>query len=31
VVDGGVLAQQRSANVDTFPLSNFPDMPHDLE
>jgi 2-hydroxycyclohexanecarboxyl-CoA dehydrogenase len=31
VVDGGVLAQQRSANVDTFPLSNFPDIAHDLE
>ncbi|MFC3863128.1 SDR family NAD(P)-dependent oxidoreductase [Deinococcus antarcticus] len=27
VVDGGVLVQQRSANVDTFPLSNFPDVP----
>lgn len=24
VVDGGVLVQQRSANVDTFPLSRFP-------
>lgn len=23
-VDGGVLAQQRSANVDTFPVSGFP-------
>ncbi|MGM9321649.1 SDR family NAD(P)-dependent oxidoreductase [Deinococcus aquaticus] len=27
VIDGGVLVQQRSANVDTFPLSNFPDVP----
>jgi len=25
-VDGGVLVQQRSANVDTFPLSQFPDV-----
>lgn len=24
VVDGGVLVQQRSANVDTFPLTRFP-------
>jgi 3-oxoacyl-[acyl-carrier protein] reductase len=24
VVDGGVLVQQRSAPVDTFPLSRFP-------
>jgi 3-oxoacyl-[acyl-carrier protein] reductase len=24
LVDGGVLAQQRSAPVDTFPLSSFP-------
>ncbi len=31
VVDGGVLAQQRSANVDTFPLSNFPTVKADLE
>ncbi|AFZ67701.1 SDR family NAD(P)-dependent oxidoreductase [Deinococcus peraridilitoris] len=30
VVDGGVLAQQRSANVDTFPLTSFPDIPADL-
>jgi 3-oxoacyl-[acyl-carrier protein] reductase len=27
VVDGGVLVQQRSAPVDTFPLSRFPDLP----
>jgi NAD(P)-dependent dehydrogenase (short-subunit alcohol dehydrogenase family) len=27
VVDGGVLVQQRSAPVDTFPLSRFPKMP----
>lgn len=27
VVDGGVLVQQRSANVDTFPLSRFPEVP----
>jgi len=26
-VDGGVLVQQRSANVDTFPLSAFPKVP----
>jgi NAD(P)-dependent dehydrogenase (short-subunit alcohol dehydrogenase family) len=31
VVDGGVLVQQRSANVDTYPLSNFPTIPHDLD
>ena len=31
VVDGGVIAQQRSANVDTFPLSNFPNIEADLE
>ncbi|MBB6097339.1 3-oxoacyl-[acyl-carrier protein] reductase [Deinobacterium chartae] len=30
VVDGGVLAQQRSANVDTFPLSRFPTIEPDL-
>lgn len=29
-VDGGVLIQQRSANVDTFPLSNFPNVEADL-
>lgn len=29
-VDGGVLVQQRSANVDTFPLSDFPTVPNDL-
>lgn len=29
-VDGGVLVQQRSANVDTFPLSSFPEIPPDL-
>lgn len=29
-VDGGVLVQQRSANVDTFPLSAFPEVPADL-
>ena len=27
VVDGGVLVQQRSAPVDTFPLSRFPKVP----
>jgi NAD(P)-dependent dehydrogenase (short-subunit alcohol dehydrogenase family) len=27
VVDGGVLVQQRSAPVDTFPLSRFPKLP----
>jgi 3-oxoacyl-[acyl-carrier protein] reductase len=26
VVDGGVLVQQRSAPVDTFPLSRFPKL-----
>jgi len=26
VVDGGVLVQQRSAPVDTFPVSSFPDL-----
>ena len=26
-VDGGVLVQQRSAPVDTFPVSRFPHMP----
>jgi 3-oxoacyl-[acyl-carrier protein] reductase len=25
-VDGGLLAQQRSANVDTFPVSRFPKL-----
>jgi 3-oxoacyl-[acyl-carrier protein] reductase len=30
-VDGGALIQQRSANVDTFPLSNFPKVEADLE
>ena len=30
-VDGGVLIQQRSANVDTFPLSNFPKVEADLD
>ncbi|GHF42524.1 SDR family NAD(P)-dependent oxidoreductase [Deinococcus metalli] len=29
-VDGGVLAQQRSANVDTFPVEGFPVIPADL-
>lgn len=29
VVDGGVLVQQRSANVDTFPLSRFPLVPQE--
>jgi NAD(P)-dependent dehydrogenase (short-subunit alcohol dehydrogenase family) len=28
VVDGGLLAQQRSATVDIFPLSRFPGVPH---
>ena len=27
VVDGGVLVQQRSAPVDTFPVSRFPQLP----
>jgi NAD(P)-dependent dehydrogenase (short-subunit alcohol dehydrogenase family) len=27
VVDGGVLVQQRSAPVDIFPISNYPDVP----
>jgi NAD(P)-dependent dehydrogenase (short-subunit alcohol dehydrogenase family) len=27
VVDGGVLVQQRSAPVDIFPVSNYPDVP----
>jgi 3-oxoacyl-[acyl-carrier protein] reductase len=27
VVDGGVLVQQRSAPVDIFPVSDFPDVP----
>ena len=27
VVDGGLLAQQRSPQVDIFPLSRFPDVP----
>jgi 3-oxoacyl-[acyl-carrier protein] reductase len=26
VIDGGVLVQQRSANVDTFPPSQFPKL-----
>ena len=26
VIDGGVLVQQRSANVDTFPPSQFPEL-----
>lgn len=30
VVDGGVLVQQRSANVDTFPLEGFPVVDADL-
>ncbi|THF85454.1 SDR family oxidoreductase [Deinococcus sp. KSM4-11] len=29
-VDGGVLVQQRSANVDTFPVEGFPVIPADL-
>ena len=29
VVDGGMLAQQRSATVDTFPLSRFPTIQPD--
>jgi NAD(P)-dependent dehydrogenase (short-subunit alcohol dehydrogenase family) len=29
-VDGGVLAQQRSANVDTFPVEGFPKVEADL-
>jgi 3-oxoacyl-[acyl-carrier protein] reductase len=29
VVDGGVLAQQRSPQVETFPVSAFPDVPRD--
>ncbi|TSA87548.1 SDR family oxidoreductase [Deinococcus detaillensis] len=29
-VDGGVLVQQRSANVDTFPVSGFPIVEADL-
>ena len=29
VVDGGVLAQQRSPQVETFPVSAFPDVPMD--
>jgi NAD(P)-dependent dehydrogenase (short-subunit alcohol dehydrogenase family) len=29
-VDGGVLVQQRSANVDTYPLSGFPVIEADL-
>ncbi len=29
-VDGGVLAQQRSANVDTFPVEGFPQIEADL-
>ena len=27
VVDGGVLVQQRSAPVDIFPISNYPEVP----
>jgi len=27
VVDGGVLVQQRSAPVDVFPVSRFPEVP----
>jgi 3-oxoacyl-[acyl-carrier protein] reductase len=27
VVDGGVLVQQRSAPVDVFPVSQFPEIP----
>ncbi|WP_019586607.1 SDR family NAD(P)-dependent oxidoreductase [Deinococcus apachensis] len=30
VVDGGVLVQQRSANVDTFPVEGFPQVEADL-
>ena len=30
-VDGGVLVQQRSANVDTFPVEGFPAVDADLE
>lgn len=30
-VDGGVLVQQRSANVDTFPVEGFPVVDADLE
>ncbi|GBF06780.1 3-oxoacyl-ACP reductase [Deinococcus aerius] len=30
VVDGGVLVQQRSANVDTFPVEGFPKVEADL-
>ena len=29
-VDGGVLVQQRSANVDTFPVESFPQVEADL-
>ena len=31
VVDGGVLVQQRSAPVDIFPVSQYPDVPELLE
>jgi len=27
VVDGGLLAQQRSPQVDIFPLSKYPNLP----
>ena len=27
VVDGGVLVQQRSAPVDVFPVSRYPEVP----
>jgi NAD(P)-dependent dehydrogenase (short-subunit alcohol dehydrogenase family) len=30
-VDGGVLVQQRSANVDTFPIEGFPEVKADLD
>jgi NAD(P)-dependent dehydrogenase (short-subunit alcohol dehydrogenase family) len=30
-VDGGVLVQQRSANVDTFPVESFPGVKADLD
>lgn len=29
VVDGGVLVQQRSPQVETFPVSAFPEVPRD--
>jgi 3-oxoacyl-[acyl-carrier protein] reductase len=31
VVDGGVLVQQRSTPVDTFPVSRFPQIDRDLD